>query len=703
VLAADLTSQLVFLDDNGFAVGSVDGDVGIVSTGGVVDLRAVNIDVQQPINAGTGLVDFLAPLNGQALDLGGGDGPNVLGVTDAELGRITAGLLAVNGDGVTISSAITRHAGYNTLVVSSGASGSAIIQLAPLSVAHLGLSARGNATLTDPGNDVDTLAASGFGVGTNLFYNDVNGFAVDDQTFFEIQGIQDWSSANLTAGGAITDGNGSALNVSSVASLTMTAVGGIDLDVDVGTLSASSSGNGPITFGGTGGTIKSLIGGSGGTTITLDGGTFALAGNNVIAGAPTFVLAGAVLDLAGFGENLTNVRLTDGTVRSTAAGGILSSFNPFDVGNALVTGTLGGSAGLVKSTAGTVVLAGANAYTGTTTVNDGTLLVTGSLGGGRTSVIGGTLGGTGTVGPLTAVGGTVAPGTTGPGILTANGNVTILVAALAVDLNGQTAGSQYDQLKVNGTVSLAAPLNLNVAAGFAPPAGTQFVIIDNDGTDPVSGSFVNLPEGATVTANGLSFTISYRGGTGNDVVLTRTAAPPLAVSSVALNAGQANLVQRSLVSNVTVTFSRLVSFAGSPADVFQLVRFGPGAPTGNVTLAADLSGSTATQTIVRLTFSGPLTDGANSLIDGNYTLTVLNNQIQGGVQGGDNLTSLFRLFGDVNGDKAVDGFDLTAFRNAFGSVQGNASYVPFLDFNGDGAIDGADLTQFRNRFGVILP
>jgi hypothetical protein len=67
------------------------------------------------------------------------------------------------------------------------------------------------------------------------------------------------------------------------------------------------------------------------------------------------------------------------------------------------------------------------------------------------------------------------------------------------------------------------------------------------------------------------------------------------------------------------------------------------------------------------------------------------------------VTSLFRLFGDVNGDKAVDGLDLTMFRNAFGSVQGNASYVPFLDFNGDGAIDGADLTQFRNRFGVILP
>jgi hypothetical protein len=89
--------------------------------------------------------------------------------------------------------------------------------------------------------------------------------------------------------------------------------------------------------------------------------------------------------------------------------------------------------------------------------------------------------------------------------------------------------------------------------------------------------------------------------------------------------------------------------------------------------------------------------------DGDYTLTVFSGQVGGGIQGGDNLSSLFRLFGDVNGDKAVDGFDMTLFRSAFGSVQGNAGYVSFLDFNGDGAIDGADLTQFRNRFGVILP
>jgi len=75
----------------------------------------------------------------------------------------------------------------------------------------------------------------------------------------------------------------------------------------------------------------------------------------------------------------------------------------------------------------------------------------------------------------------------------------------------------------------------------------------------------------------------------------------------------------------------------------------------------------------------------------------------GGLQSGDNVSNVHRLFGDVNGDKSVNGLDLTAFRNAFGSVATDTNYVSFLDFNGDGAINGTDLSQFRNRFGVVLP
>jgi hypothetical protein len=107
-----------------------------------------------------------------------------------------------------------------------------------------------------------------------------------------------------------------------------------------------------------------------------------------------------------------------------------------------------------------------------------------------------------------------------------------------------------------------------------------------------------------------------------------------------------------------------------------------------------------------LTFSGSLTEGsatAPSLVDGNYSLTVFGGQVQGGIQGGDNVSTLFRLFGDVDGNKSVNGSDLNAFRAAFGTNQGDTSYQSFLDFDGNGAINGTDLGQFRSRFGVILP
>ena len=64
---------------------------------------------------------------------------------------------------------------------------------------------------------------------------------------------------------------------------------------------------------------------------------------------------------------------------------------------------------------------------------------------------------------------------------------------------------------------------------------------------------------------------------------------------------------------------------------------------------------------------------------------------------------LHRLYGDVNGDKAVNGLDLTALRTAFGASAADANYRSDLDFNGDGAINGLDLAAFRARFGVTLP
>ena len=61
---------------------------------------------------------------------------------------------------------------------------------------------------------------------------------------------------------------------------------------------------------------------------------------------------------------------------------------------------------------------------------------------------------------------------------------------------------------------------LSVVLGFEAVPGMMFTIVDNDGTDAVSGIFGGLPEGATFGLAGHSFGITYQGGTGNDVVVT---------------------------------------------------------------------------------------------------------------------------------------------------------------------------------------
>jgi autotransporter-associated beta strand protein len=76
-------------------------------------------------------------------------------------------------------------------------------------------------------------------------------------------------------------------------------------------------------------------------------------------------------------------------------------------------------------------------------------------------------------------------------------------------------------MTVQGTVTLAGHLNAELHASVSAPPQT-LTLIDNDGTDPVIGTFANHLEGASVPLGpGGSYRISYVGGTGNDVTLTK--------------------------------------------------------------------------------------------------------------------------------------------------------------------------------------
>jgi autotransporter-associated beta strand protein len=170
----------------------------------------------------------------------------------------------------------------------------------------------------------------------------------------------------------------------------------------------------------------------------------------------------------------------------------------------------------------------------------GVLLLNGVAPGVDVTVLGGTLGGTGSLGNLTAGPGTVAPGMS-PGTLTTKA-VDLTNGALAVELNGAAAG-QFDQLKAVGAVDLTGSA-LSASLGFTPNPGQKFTIIDNDGTDPVTGTFAGLPDNATPTIGGNTFRIDYDGGTGNDVALTAVLVPgsvrPFAVGA---GAGGGNTVR----------------------------------------------------------------------------------------------------------------------------------------------------------------
>jgi hypothetical protein len=75
-------------------------------------------------------------------------------------------------------------------------------------------------------------------------------------------------------------------------------------------------------------------------------------------------------------------------------------------------------------------------------------------------------------------------------------------------------------------VTLAGTLDLVAAPGLA--AGSPFRIIDNSGsTTAITGTFTGLPEGAEFYEDSQWWRISYTGGTGNDVLLTRITPTPM--------------------------------------------------------------------------------------------------------------------------------------------------------------------------------
>jgi hypothetical protein len=111
-------------------------------------------------------------------------------------------------------------------------------------------------------------------------------------------------------------------------------------------------------------------------------------------------------------------------------------------------------------------------------------------------------------------------------VLTASGSYTQTASAtLVIQLGGTSSNPSIGSIvSTSGTVALAGHFKLAGPSSVKPAIGTAFTVLNNEGGSPISGVFVGLPEGSTFTLNGMTFTISYVGGSnGDNLVITRTA------------------------------------------------------------------------------------------------------------------------------------------------------------------------------------
>ncbi|OGA61903.1 MAG: hypothetical protein A3F77_18680 [Betaproteobacteria bacterium RIFCSPLOWO2_12_FULL_67_28] len=525
--------------------------------------------------------------------------------------NITAGNVTLNAaDGIGSGKAIDTA--ISTLTATTGGTGNIEINnTGNLTVTSVSNTGTGNIVLTNAGT---LTIASATTAGGSFAANATGALVAGGNITAPI--------VQLTSGGSITQAAGIISNGTLPAILTTSSVGGTSLTGSnlVGTFSATNSGSGDIALSSTVPLLEitGINQSGGGVTILANDLNLSgpiNAGTGLISLAPLANTSDMFVgDATGTGLQIstaeiqqivsTNVELgrSDGTgnlnislaptnivtgsLRLLAGGSVNILGGPYTLqgGTLQMPGTTNvqsGTSVIVESGAldasgGTVNLNGVLQTTGGS-VSAGTLNVGGtlnasggSLSAGSVNVLtGGLLMGTGTFSANVTNSGTVAPGAS-PGLMTINGDyVQTSTGTLLVEIAGTTPGTEYDQLRVSGGVTLDGNLTTTLVGGYVPLAGDSFTFID--GSSTISGSFVSTTQPPSLQP---PTTIAPTTTTGGQVMVsavgtTPTLAVPVVVTTQAEITASTLPQQESLPTELASEFELIQSLALEPAGTTQ--------------------------------------------------------------------------------------------------------------------------------------
>ena len=335
----------------------------------------------------------------------------------------------VNGGSVAVSS--VTGAGTGGITVNSGGSlglAAAVANPITLSGGTLGASAAGAApsgtlTVTAP-STVDTFNPASGAVGNdviltgqlqgtgNITLATVNGNSPDSAAF-RLRGPASTYTGTITVPQSgkfelqSSAATGSPMGTGTLvvaAGTTGTAANGTFSIINLRNASTgdTSLGNN-VQVTGTGSTYLNLLG-------TAPAGSVFGMGDLLIGDGQTVATVATAATNLTFAVGFSSVHLNGGN----------ATFTPSPIGNtnylatenillSTITENVVGS-GITANGAAKLTLAGVSTYTGPTTINSGTVVLTGSIAGSATTLNAGTLQGTGTAGAVTLAGGTIAPG-----------------------------------------------------------------------------------------------------------------------------------------------------------------------------------------------------------------------------------------------------------------------------------------------------